>query len=59
MPQQPDTSTLESKIIEALKARPGQKAADLARSLGVDRTQVNSMLYGALREESGQAWHVA
>lgn len=49
MAQQPEAATLDSKIIEALKARPGQKAADLARSLGVDRSQVNSMLYGALR----------
>ena len=41
--------SLADQIIEALTARPNQKADELARALGVERTLVNQQLYGPLK----------
>ncbi len=37
------------RILEILRVKPGQRARDIAAQLGVDRSIVNSALYGALR----------
>lgn len=39
------------RILEILRAKPGQKARDIAAQLGVDRSVVNSALYGELRNQ--------
>jgi very-short-patch-repair endonuclease len=39
------------RILEILRAKPGQKARDIATQLGVDRSVVNSELYGPLRDQ--------
>lgn len=39
---------LADRIIEALRHRPRQKAAELARTLGASRSDVNALLYGQL-----------
>lgn len=48
---------LESRIIQALEARPGQKASQLADSLGVDKRRVNSLLYRSLKSLVYQDQH--
>lgn len=40
---------LDSRIIETLENRPGQKADQIASTLGVERQVVNSALYGRLK----------
>jgi hypothetical protein len=40
---------LDQRIIEIIKANPGQKASDIAAQLGVDRQFVNSSLYGRIK----------
>lgn len=40
---------LDTRIIQILQARPGQKAGQIASSLRVDRKLVNSALYGRLK----------
>lgn len=51
---------LESRIIQVLEARPGQKAGQIAATLGVDRKLVNSALYGRLKgrvqQDKGYRW---
>jgi very-short-patch-repair endonuclease len=42
-------SSLRDQIVEALRVKPNQKADELARSLGVDRTQINRLLHGTLK----------
>ena len=42
---------LESKIIAIIQNQPGVKARLIASKLGVDKTQVNSLLYGKLRNK--------
>lgn len=44
------TSSLQEKIVDALKVKPNQKAADLARALDVDKTDINKQLYGPLKD---------
>lgn len=39
------------RILEILRAKPGQKARDIAALLGVDRSVVNSALHGGLRAQ--------
>ncbi len=41
--------SLDQKIVAAIRERPGVSARDLASTLGVDRNQIISMPYGALR----------
>ena len=45
------THSLENKILEALKAKPSQKADELAQSLGSSRAAINKIFYGPLREK--------
>ena len=45
------THSLENKILEALKAKPSQKADELAKSLGSSRAAINKIFYGPLREK--------
>ena len=40
---------LHKTIIEIITAKPGQKAKDIAKQLGVDKRLVNSALYGPLK----------
>lgn len=40
---------LENRILDTLRASPGLKAGQIATRLGVERTAVNSALYGVLR----------
>lgn len=47
-------TSLKDQIIEALRAKPHQKAVDLARSLNADRSEVNKLLYGQLKGEVAQ-----
>lgn len=48
---EPTTST---KIITFLKANPGSKARDIAKAIGIDKTEVNKFLYGQLRDQCKQ-----
>jgi very-short-patch-repair endonuclease len=48
------TTSLQNQIIEALKAKPNQKAQELARVLDADRAQVNKLLYGPLKGQVSQ-----
>lgn len=54
-------TALESQIIQALAGRPGQKAAEIAAALGIDKRLVNSALYGSLRgrvwQDKGYRWY--
>lgn len=43
------SKTLDNKILDALSKEPGRSARDLAAQLGVEKKQVNSRLYGALK----------
>lgn len=45
----PAVACLAEKVLEAVRAQPGQKAKEIAKKLGVDKTAVNSLLYGHLR----------
>ncbi|MDA8219324.1 MAG: AAA domain-containing protein, partial [Dehalococcoidales bacterium] len=53
--------SLEERVLEAVKAKPGQKARDIAARLGVDRRTVNSALYGGLKGkvqvDNGYRWY--
>jgi len=55
-------SKLADRIFESVKAKPGQKARDIATQLGVDRPSVNSVLYGQLKGKVEQdrtyRWYV-
>lgn len=57
------TEAIDTRIIEALRAKPGQTAAELARALGLDRTTINQRLYGALKgcveQDSSYRWRLA
>lgn len=44
---------LENKVLERIKAKPGQFARDLASEFGVDKKDINSVLYGKL---NGLVW---
>jgi hypothetical protein len=48
---EPTTST---KIITFLKVNPGSKARDIAKAIGIDKTEVNKFLYGQLRDQCKQ-----
>jgi very-short-patch-repair endonuclease len=54
---------LDEQIIQALRAKPGQTAAELARGLGCDRSAVNRRLYGSLRgrveQDRSYRWRLA
>lgn len=55
--------SLQDQIIEALRARPNQKADEIARAVGADRTLVNKQLYGPLKgrviQDSSYRWTLA
>ena len=57
------TQGLEEQIIEALRAKPGQTAAEIARGLGADRTAINQRLHGVLRgrveQDNSYRWRLA
>lgn len=42
-------ASLQNQIIEILQVKPSQKADEIARALGADRTQINRILYGELK----------
>lgn len=42
-------STLNERVLEALREKPNQKADALAKLLGAERSQINKLLYGPLR----------
>lgn len=52
---------LDEKILESLRAKPGQKAREIADELGVDKTLVNSVLYNRLkaqvRQDNSYRWY--
>jgi len=52
---------LDRKILDAIKARPGQKAKDVAAQLGIDRALVNSVLHsrlkGKVRQDKTYRWY--
>ena len=45
------------KVLEVIKNRPGLKAREIAEQLGLDRNQVNAILFGPLSELVGQDSH--
>ena len=47
-------SSLQEKILEALQAKPKQKADELARALGVTKPDINKLLYGSLKGRVAQ-----
>ena len=47
-------NSLNVMIIEALKKIPGQKASEIAIAIGVDKKQINSILYGHLKDKCTQ-----
>lgn len=49
-----ETSSMTDRIIAVLKAKPGQKAREIADKLGLDKGEVNSLLYGKLRGQAVQ-----
>jgi len=53
---------MEEKIVELLRSRPGLKARDIAAALGVDRTVINSALYGRLKarlhQDKSYRWYL-
>jgi transcription elongation factor Elf1 len=46
-----DENVLAEKILQYLKNNPGEKASTIARNLGVDKSQINSLLYLKLKEK--------
>ena len=44
----------EEAILNLIKSKPGLKAADIARDLNIDKTWVNSSLYGVLTKHVRQ-----
>lgn len=42
-------NTLEDKIVEFLQGKPDQKAADIARALNAEKTEINQLLYSSLK----------
>lgn len=54
---------LGSRIIETLEKGPGQKAGQIASTLGVERQLVNSALYGRLkgrvRQDKYYRWYLS
>jgi hypothetical protein len=51
------TVQLEDRIAIALQEKPGMTAKELAAALGTDKTLVNSLLYGVLKERVLQDQH--
>ena len=55
-------TALANQIVAALQAKPGQKADELARALGVERALVNKALYGPLKgrvtQDRAYRWRV-
>ena len=53
---------LAGRILEELKRRPGQKASDLAKSTGADRTEVNRCLShtlaGKVQQDQAYRWRL-
>lgn len=43
------TNKLENDVLAIIKTSPGIKAKDIAKKLNIERSQVNALLYGALR----------
>lgn len=52
---------IQRKILEAITAKPGQKAKDIASGLGLDRNTINSALHGILktkvRQDNTYRWY--
>lgn len=42
--------SLEESIIDYLQKNPGCKAKDISRALGIEKTKINSLLYGSLKD---------
>jgi len=58
------SDTLPERILEALRARPNQKAANLSNALGLDRHEINSHLYrlkgrGIVAKDGEHRWSVS
>lgn len=53
-------SSRRDQVLEALRAKPNQKADALARALGMERIEVNKLLYGPLKglveQDSAYRW---
>jgi hypothetical protein len=41
--------SITDRILARIEQNPGSKAVEIARALGIDRSAVNSALYGKLR----------
>ena len=48
------TNTLQNNILVVLRAKPNQKAAELARAIGCERNDVQKLLYGPLKGQVSQ-----
>ena len=46
-----DSDSLEDRVINCLKGGKNLKAIDIAKKIGVDRKEVNSLLYGKLKKK--------
>jgi hypothetical protein len=57
------TQALDEQIIQALQAKPGQTATELAQGLGCQRSEINQRLYGSLRgrveQDPSYRWRLA
>lgn len=56
-----DENNLSEKILDYLKNNPGVKAKNIANHLGVDKSQINSLLYLKLKEkcvEKNFCWYL-
>lgn len=45
------TDDLQQRILAALADRPGQRAVQIAHATGIDRDEVNQLLYGPLKDQ--------
>ena len=55
-------SSLDERILDAIRAKPGQKAKNIAAQLGIDRQLANSALYGRLKgrvqQDKAYRWYL-
>jgi very-short-patch-repair endonuclease len=63
MSPSPETESLAERVLAALKAKPGQKALELAAALSADRGEINALLHGELKglciQDSKYRWQLA
>lgn len=54
--------SLDQKILDEITVRPGQKARDIAKKLNIERSLVNSILYGRLKgkvkQDKNYRWYL-